>query len=65
MRLRAVVDASYVELRNHLIPQAVEHADHVVKGLKLGSHDLYARAWNLAYFARMDDLARACGLVRR
>lgn len=53
-------NAAYVIARNELIPIAEAHANQVAGKQTMKN----IKAWNLAYFAEMDRLAKEKGLTR-
>jgi len=66
-----MIDRKYEQARNALIPEAERHAFKVA-GAKPAMqsdgldnlHNRWASAWNRAFFAKMDELAKAAGLVK-
>jgi len=55
----------YEERRNALIPEAAKYANeiHGRRAKHAADHEGWAAQWNRTFFLKMDELARAGGLV--
>lgn len=63
-----IADKEYEKQRDALIPKAVKHANAVcgiVPGKGRTGNQTFdiSTKWNRAYFGKMDELARAKGLI--
>lgn len=64
-----MTDVEYIEKRNKLVPQAVEHANKMCgsqhdNDMTKKEREIWAHEWNRSYHTKMNELAKAEGLCK-